>query len=42
MADEVGIALPVADLSRRLMDGVTVDSVRALLAGDAALPQRPS
>jgi 3-hydroxyisobutyrate dehydrogenase-like beta-hydroxyacid dehydrogenase len=31
MADEVGIALPVADLSRRLMDGVTVDSVRALL-----------
>ena len=32
MADEVGMSLPVASLVRRLMDGISVDSVRELLA----------
>jgi 3-hydroxyisobutyrate dehydrogenase-like beta-hydroxyacid dehydrogenase len=32
MADEIGFDLPVANLSRDLMDRVTVDSVRALLS----------
>jgi 3-hydroxyisobutyrate dehydrogenase-like beta-hydroxyacid dehydrogenase len=32
MADEVGMTLPVATLARRLMDGISVESVRELLA----------
>jgi hypothetical protein len=32
MADEVRIGLPVATLARQLMDGISVESVRELLA----------
>ena len=32
MADAVGMTLPVASLARERMDGVTVESMRQLLA----------